>query len=84
MSKTKAQIQSRVFGEPAILRVEDVARLFNCSVTSVWRWTRAGTLPQPHRIGQRFTFWKREEIETALASIAGGVLSQEQCYGQRS
>ncbi|MBQ9452237.1 MAG: helix-turn-helix domain-containing protein [Desulfovibrio sp.] len=69
MSKSKADTQSRVWGEPVILRVEDVARLFNCSVTSIWRWAQQGKLPKPRKIGQRFTFWKREEIEDALENI---------------
>lgn len=46
------------------IRVKEVASILGCSVSTVWAWVRAGHVPQPHRVGSRFTFWMREEILT--------------------
>lgn len=45
------------------LRVKEVAFLLGCSVSTVWAWVKKGYLPPPHRIGTRFSFWLREEVE---------------------
>ena len=44
------------------IRVNEVARILGCSVSTVWAWVRAGLIPQPTRVGTRFSFWLREEI----------------------
>lgn len=45
------------------IRVKEVARILGCSVSTVWAWARSGLIPQPTRVGTRFSFWLREEIE---------------------
>lgn len=45
------------------IRVREVAALLGCSISTVWAWTRKGYLPQPQRIGRRFTFWLRADIQ---------------------
>lgn len=52
------------FSEPLCprIRVKEVARILGCSVSTVWAWVRAGLIPQPTRVGTRFSFWLREEI----------------------
>lgn len=44
------------------IRVKEVAYILGCSVSTVWAWVRAGIIPQPMRVGSRFSFWLREEI----------------------
>lgn len=49
------------------MRVKEVAAKLGCAVSTVWAWVKAGYLPQPHKVGSRFTYWLRDEIE-AIAS----------------
>lgn len=44
------------------IRVKEVAHILGCSISTVWAWVRAGIIPQPTRVGSRFSFWLREEI----------------------
>lgn len=39
----------------------DVARIVGLSVATVWRMTRAGSLPAPVKIGRR-TLWRLDEV----------------------
>ncbi len=50
------------------IRVKEVAQLLGCSVSTVWSWVRKGYLPPPQRVGRRFSFWLREEIEVLAHS----------------
>lgn len=54
------------------IRVREVSQLMGCSVSTVWSWVRRGLLPEPHRVGTRFSYWIRSEIE-ALAVRGHGV-----------
>lgn len=45
------------------IRVKEVAHILGCSVSTVWAWARTGLIPQPTRVGTRFSFWLREEIQ---------------------
>lgn len=49
------------------IRVREVAQILGCSVSTVWAWVRKGLIPEPFRIGSRFSFWLRADIE-ALAN----------------
>lgn len=44
-----------------------VCAIVGCSHASLWRWTKAGILPQPKRFG-RSTRWRVGELRAALAS----------------
>jgi excisionase family DNA binding protein len=50
-----------------LLNVKEVAELFGCGVSTIWRWTQNGILPRPIRIGG-ITRWHRNEIEKVLHS----------------
>lgn len=45
------------------LHDEDVAERINISRDSVWRWSKAGKLPSPIKLGDNCTRWLRSEIE---------------------
>ena len=51
------------------IRVKDVAKILDCSVSTVWSWVKNGYIPEPYRVGSRFTYWLRADIE----KIARGV-----------
>ena len=55
--------QKYSINDAVIMRPTDVALYYNIAVNTVWRWLKIGILPEPTRIGSRFTFWKREDIE---------------------
>lgn len=50
------------------IRVKEVAALLGCSVSTVWSWTKRGIIPAPQRVGSRFTYWLRSDIEAVAIS----------------
>jgi predicted DNA-binding transcriptional regulator AlpA len=52
--------------DDAIARVRTVGALFACSVPTVWRWTKAGRLPAPLRVGG-VTGWRVGDLRKILA-----------------
>lgn len=45
----------------------EVAAALSVHWRTVWRWTAAGTFPQPIRHGRCYTRWQRSDIEEWLA-----------------
>jgi excisionase family DNA binding protein len=52
---------------PALLDVQQVADLLNCSTRHVYRLADAGRMPQPVRLGA-LVRWPRQGIEDWIAS----------------
>ena len=50
----------------AHVRLPVVAALFACAGVTIWRRCAAGTLPQPHKLGERVTAWNVGELRRAL------------------
>ena len=50
------------------IRVKEVAALLGCSVSTVWTWAKKGIIPAPQRVGGRFTYWLRADIEAAATA----------------
>ena len=46
--------------------VRRVAEEFDCNVSTVWRWTKAGQIPAPIKIGGTVR-WRCEDIERFIA-----------------
>lgn len=44
------------------LSVKDVAARYGVSVHSIWRWAKAGTFPQPVKLGPAATRWKEADL----------------------
>lgn len=42
---------------------QDLAERFSVSRRSIWRWSDSGDFPKPHKLSERVTRWKLEEIE---------------------
>lgn len=53
----------------ANVRLPVVAALFGVSEVTVWRWSKAGRLPKPVRIGG-VTAWNVGALRGALSSIS--------------
>lgn len=45
------------------MRVREVAKRLGCSVSTVWAWVKKGYLPKPRKVGTKFSYWLRSEIE---------------------
>lgn len=58
--------------EEQLLRAWDVAKLLGVSIPTVWRWTREGKLPQPMKITQRITVWRKTEIIPCVEALLAG------------
>lgn len=60
---------------PAMLTIDQVARLLNCSTRTVYRLNDAGHMPRPVRLGA-LVRWNRVEIEQWIAdgcpAVKGG------------
>ncbi|HYV35019.1 MAG TPA: excisionase family DNA-binding protein [Gemmataceae bacterium] len=50
----------------ALLAVEQVAKLLNCSARHVYRLSDAGRMPAPSRLGA-LVRWNRQAVETWIA-----------------
>lgn len=53
---------------PAV-SVQVYARLRGCSVPTIWRAAREGTLPQPVRVGPKITRWRVGDVRANLAAL---------------
>ncbi len=54
--------------DTAFVRVATVARLFDCSTNTIWRWVKADKFPHPRRLSERVTGYQVGEIRAALKS----------------
>ena len=52
---------------PQLIRSDDLAAIFGVCRSTIWKWARAGKLPQPIRISDRVVVWRRDEVEQWIA-----------------
>lgn len=52
-----------------LLKVEEVAELFQVHTSTVFRWARTGEMPKPLHI-KRSTRWRKSDIDDFLAGNA--------------
>ena len=52
--------------EKRIYRINEVAELFGICKVSVYAWINSGKLPQPKRMGNRFTYFLKEDIDKLI------------------
>ena len=50
----------------------DLAARYGVSRVTVWRWTRAGHLPAPRKIGPNTSRWSADEIEARDTELTRG------------
>lgn len=54
----------------AMVSAADLSGLLGVSLNTIWRWSKAGRLPAPVRIGPNTTRWNMGEIRAALDRMA--------------
>lgn len=52
------------------LNVREMAALYGVSIATIWRWTAAGRLPQPQKVGINTTRWDGQAVAAAMESAA--------------
>jgi predicted DNA-binding transcriptional regulator AlpA len=52
-----------------LLSATETAAALGCSRASIWRYTKAGTIPKPVKLGH-LTRWRRADIESFIKSVA--------------
>jgi prophage regulatory protein len=43
-------------------RVEKVAKRYDTTTKSIWRWAKQGTFPKPYKLTAGVTAWKNSEL----------------------
>jgi len=43
-------------------RVEKVAKRYDTTTKSIWRWSKQGTFPKPYKLTAGVTAWKNSEL----------------------
>lgn len=59
--------------QAALLRVPDLCEMLGVSRKTLWAWRRAGTFPEPVRLGERLIAWRPEDITRWLEDQAAPV-----------
>ena len=49
---------------------KEIAKALGVSRMTVWRWTKAGRLPQSRKLGGHTTRWDSREVMEAIQKIA--------------
>ncbi len=52
------------------LTVLEVGKALGVSPATVWRWAKAGRIPQPRKIGENSTRWDSREVQAAIQKMA--------------
>lgn len=51
-----------------LISTKEVCFLYGISLSTLWRWVKAGLLPSPLRIGRR-TFWVGSMLQNHIADL---------------
>ncbi len=43
-------------------RVDKVAKRYDTTTKSIWRWAKQGTFPKPYKLAAGVTAWKNSEL----------------------
>ena len=46
-----------------------LAQVLSVSEVTIWRWSKAGRLPKPRKLGANTTRWNVGEVRAALAKL---------------
>lgn len=60
-----------------MLTVKDVADCLSISVRTVWRWTSAGKIPSPIKLGFHAVRWRASDIQRLIDEQPAMVQRQE-------
>ncbi len=51
------------------IRAKALAPLLGISVVTLWRWSSAGKMPKPVKLGERVTAWRAEDIRGWMKKV---------------
>ena len=52
-----------------LLRLPQVAEMLGVSKSTVWLYSRNGTLPKPIKLSPRVTVWRESDIQKLIESL---------------
>ena len=52
------------------LTVLEVGKALGVSPATVWRWAKAGRIPQPRKLGANSTRWDSREVQAAIQKMS--------------
>lgn len=52
------------------LTVLEVGKALGVSPATVWRWVKAGRIPQPRKLGANSTRWDSKEVQAAIQKMS--------------
>ena len=55
-----------------LLRIKQVSAKTGLAVSTIWKYVKIGTFPQPHKLSMRVTVWTEADIETWISSQLEG------------
>lgn len=59
-----------LFAGAVYASAKTIALALETSETTVWRWSKSGKLPAPHKLSEGTTRWRTDELREALAKLA--------------
>ena len=68
--KAETPYLDHLLGGAVYASAKTLALALETSETTIWRWTKSGKLPKPHRLGGGTTRWRTDEVRDALAKLA--------------
>jgi len=66
-SASQSRTRGEAMSETVILRPREVARRLGVSMATLYRWSAAGHLPRPLKVGPGASGWRESEIIDYLA-----------------
>lgn len=57
------------YPDSAFISARTLARVFEVSEVTVWRWAKAGKLPAPRKLGMNTTRFSVGEVRRAIATL---------------
>lgn len=69
-NKAETLSLDHLLGGAVYASAKTLALALETSETTIWRWTKSGKLPKPHRLGGGTTRWRTDEVRDALAKLA--------------
>lgn len=62
-------VKGNMSPDDSLLTARQVSEKLSVTVDSIWKYSKAGWIPKPVRLGSGSTRWKRSEINTHIASL---------------
>lgn len=51
---------------PLFIRANDLSEALGISLSTLWRWRKAGVVPEPIALGPRIVGWRTSDIQNWL------------------